>query len=77
MALREMEQFNEIIDKIKHLISWYKYNNYENKYIKSFISSGNSFNYKSIKLLIIVFNIMIYKTYLEINIVFFFVFCYP
>lgn len=46
MALREMEQFNEIIDKIKYLINWYKYNNYENRCIKSFISSGNSFNYK-------------------------------
>lgn len=46
MALREMEQFNEIMSKIKYLVNWFKYNSYDSPYIRVFTSSGDSFNFK-------------------------------
>ena len=46
MALREMEQFNEIMSKIKYLVNWFKYNRYDSPYIRVFTSSGDSFNFK-------------------------------
>lgn len=45
MALREMDQFNEIIDKIKNVLNWYENNHIENNKIRIFLASGDSFNY--------------------------------
>lgn len=46
MSLKEMDQFNTIINKIKDLINWYENCRMEEKTIKVFLTSGNSFNYK-------------------------------
>lgn len=46
MSLKEMDQFNIIINKIKDLINWYENSRMVEKTIKVFLTSGNSFNYR-------------------------------
>lgn len=46
MALKEMDQFNSIVDKIKNLVNWYENCKLEEITVKVFLTSGNSFNYR-------------------------------
>lgn len=46
MALKEMDQFNSIVDKIKDLVNWYENCKLEEITVKVFLTSGNSFNYR-------------------------------
>ena len=45
MALREMDQFNEIINKIREIINSYDNYHIERNKIRVFLASGDSFNY--------------------------------
>lgn len=45
MALKDMDQFNEIMYQIKQNIYWYKNNHIESNRTRIFLSSGDSFNY--------------------------------
>lgn len=45
MSLIEMDQFNEIIYKIKEIINWYENSHIENNKTRIFLASGDSFNY--------------------------------
>ena len=46
MSLKEMDQFNEIIEKIKELIFWYENDHIENTKTRIFLASGDSFSFK-------------------------------
>lgn len=45
MALKDMDQFNEIMNQIKQNIYWYENNHIEDNKTRIFLSSGDSFNY--------------------------------
>lgn len=46
MALKDMDQFNYIINSIKNIINYYENNNVNDNTIRIFLSSGVSFKYR-------------------------------